>query len=244
MTAGFGFPPSEEFFEVLKTNNLSRVILQVRLTYKKAQSKGTKGRSTDIRTRPAQNNYMNAPIEPYANPNNYYDMDAAQDDFNPSSNSNTPSSSTLSSLRFNLNENSNASILVYKLRSGYTVTTQRQLCRELDKEPNLWRCSKKPISRGTSRLNIQVRDLLNEPDRTLHSGRPNQSSSIANAGLPRGVWWRRLLLGEYKELFILSPESSSSVGTASTGRLGGSGNTSGNASPDEDVGRVDRTWRA
>lgn len=189
---------------------------------------------------------MDAPTGPYPN-SNHYNMDGTQDDFNPSSNSNTPSSSTVSSLRFNLDENSTAPILVYKLRSGYTVTTQHQLCRDLDKETNRWRCSKKPISRGTSRLDIQVRDLLNEPDRTLHAGRPNQTDSIANAGLPRSVWWKRLLFGEFKELFILSPDSSSNIGTASTGHLGGSvsnsGNTSGDASPDEDVDGV-RTWRA
>ena len=187
---------------------------------------------------------MAAPVDAHPNPNNHFMMDSAPDDINTGSNYNTPSTSSLSSRRFDLDENSNASILVYKLRSGYTVTTQSQLCRDLDSEPNRWRCSKKPISRGTSRLNIQVKDLLNEPDRSIHADRPNQTSNIANVGLPRGIWWRRLLLGQFAELYIVSPESSSSVGSGSTRALGDSLESSEHTSPEEDIGRVDRTWRA
>ena len=175
---------------------------------------------------------------------------------------NFPSSSTTSSQssrRFNLDEQSSRSILVYKMRSGYEISSQKELCRELDKGtepfPHLlcrtksqplqktlstihthsttssassdpvpanvsanassstlsdprWRCSRKHIDRGVSRLEIKTCDLWNEPERTAYCRYPNAKSNIASVGLPRGVYWRRMLFGHFQDLYILSPESS------------------------------------
>lgn len=154
-------------------------------------------------------------------------------------NSNTTSSSTLSSHRFNISPTSHSPILVYKLRSGYTITTESALAHDLDAEPSRWRCSRKPIGRGMSRLHIQVRDTLVEPERSLAEGMPNQTNSVASLGLPTGVWWRRMLLGQFKELYIVSPESSSSVGTSSgeSQMLDGSGQSS----PEDELARS-QSW--
>ncbi|KAI9727296.1 MAG: hypothetical protein M1828_006915 [Chrysothrix sp. TS-e1954] len=174
---------------------------------------------------------------------------------------NLPSSSTTSSQssrRFNLNEDSDRAILVYKLRSGYEISSQKELCRELDKgtepfpnmlcrtrstplasKPSLshssstssepaanevtrvatdprWRCSKKAIGRGTSRLDIKTCDLWTEPERTAYHRFPNAKSSVASVGLPRGVYWRRMFFGHFQDLYILSPESSPSSSVAAS----------------------------
>ena len=55
---------------------------------------------------------------------------------------------------------------------------------------------------------MRTEDLYNEPERSHYSKYPNMKNCLASIGLPRGVYWKRMLLGGYKELFILSPESS------------------------------------
>lgn len=93
-----------------------------------------------------------------------------------------------------------------------TITTPQELCQKLDTEANTtgqrYRCSRIKIPRGNSRVEVKVRDTFEEPEKERYSHYFNQDSSIANIGLPRSVWWRRVLFGEFKELVIISPESS------------------------------------
>ncbi|KAB8345981.1 hypothetical protein FH972_023033 [Carpinus fangiana] len=124
-------------------------------------------------------------------------------------------SSSYSAHRFDLNERSTSPILVYKMRSGYEISSQERLVKELDAAsgPNAphWRCAKKPIPRGTSRVEVQTRDLFSDREKTLYKDYPNQGNALASCAIPRNVFWRRLLLGEFKDMYILSPDSSPDV---------------------------------
>jgi hypothetical protein len=143
-------------------------------------------------------------------------------------------SSKASSL-FDLDENSNKSILVYKYRSGakgLESTTERALCTELDKHPNLpfMRVTKKPIPRGASRMDIHQEDLYLPEERDLYADKISPKSSVANVGLPTMAKWKHMVMGSYDDLYIVfqthtptpessknnSPESSQHVSPAAT----------------------------
>lgn len=141
----------------------------------------------------------------------------------PSIPSHTSTSTSTSSQKYNLPETSTAQILVYKHRSGpLYLTTPRDLCRTLDKEspPNspVYRCSRIPIPRGASRVDVLQRDLFNEPEKSQYAKYPNQSDSIASVRLPSRVYWGRLLFGEFEELYILSPDRSAGSSPRGSGR--------------------------
>lgn len=127
-------------------------------------------------------------------------------------------SSKASSL-FDLDENCNKSILVYKYRSGakrLDIQTERDLCAELDKDPSLpfLRVTKKSIPRGNSRLEILNEDLLSPEEREQYAEKPTLKASVANVGLPTLARWKHMILGSYDDLYIVSrlhtpsPESS------------------------------------
>lgn len=61
---------------------------------------------------------------------------------------------------------------------------------------------------GVSRLDVRQEDLYTEPERSKYSTYPNMRNCLASIGIPRGVFWKRMLLGGYKEMYIVSPESS------------------------------------
>ncbi|KAI4635589.1 uncharacterized protein J4E87_000542 [Alternaria ethzedia] len=127
-------------------------------------------------------------------------------------------SSKASSL-FDLDQNGEKSILVYKYRSGakgLEVKTERDLCTELDQDPSLpfIRVTKKPIPRGNSRLDILNEDLLAPSEREKYAEKPTLKASVANVGLPTLAKWKHMILGSYDDLYIvsrshtLSPEAS------------------------------------
>lgn len=78
-----------------------------------------------------------------------------------------------------------------------------------DPAPQRYRCARKPIPRGASRIDISARDALPPPARQVadERGLPSSTLALANVGLPRRVYWRRLLLGQFQELYILSAET-------------------------------------
>ncbi|CAA9959129.1 hypothetical protein CFE70_002648 [Pyrenophora teres f. teres 0-1] len=144
------------------------------------------------------------------------------------------SSSKASSL-FSLNADSKKSILVYRYRSGakgLEVKTERDLCAELDQDPNLAfvRVARKPIPRGNSRLDILNEDLLSPSEREMYGEKPTLKASVANVGLPTMARWKHMILGSYEDLYIVSrlhtpspessknnsPESSQHVSPAAT----------------------------
>ncbi|PSN64465.1 hypothetical protein BS50DRAFT_575910 [Corynespora cassiicola Philippines] len=127
-------------------------------------------------------------------------------------------SSKASSL-FGLDEEDKTNILVYKYRSGckaLDVTTQQELCKNLDSDPNLafTRVTKKKIPRGNSRLEIHTEDILMPEDLQRYADKPTLKASLANVGLPSSAYWKRLLFNSFPELYIVSrsptptPESS------------------------------------
>lgn len=165
---------------------------------------------------------------------------------------NSQESNASSAVRFDLDDHDTHDILVYTVRGGYRITSQRDLCKDLDKglrcpvaiaisvtqsltatnaDQRSLRCSRKPIGRGASRVEVQVRDLFNEPERSQHADYPNQRSSIASVGLPTGVYWRRLFFNHFKDLYIVSPN-----GTPTT-----SAGTSNRDSPEEGTS-PSNTW--
>jgi hypothetical protein len=141
-------------------------------------------------------------------------------------------SSLRSAERFGLDENDRADILVYKYREGLEKSSQEKLCQDLDKGmcsplslrllckkyrsglPNVWRiepryrCSKIRIPRGNSRVEVRHGDLYPERERSKVIDKPNYKSNVASIGLPFGVRVKRLLFDQYKDLYIVSPDSS------------------------------------
>ena len=164
------------------------------------------------------------------------------------------SESSKASTLFDLDENSSKPILVYKFRSGakgLEVKTERDLCSELDNgkctrlrlvklarsdsnnpDPSLpfLRVTRKPIPRGNSRLDILNEDLLAPSEREKYAEKPTLKASVANVGLPTLARWKRMILGSYDDLYIVSrshtpspeasknnsPESSQHVSPAAT----------------------------
>ncbi|OCL11508.1 hypothetical protein AOQ84DRAFT_286974 [Glonium stellatum] len=149
--------------------------------------------------------------------------------------SDSTNSSSSSSRRFGLDEDDRSSILVYRYRSGSSgleISSQHDLCKCLDADPNLanLRVAKKKIPRGDSRVEVRTEDLFPEEDRKKYSNYPTLKSSLANVGLPSGAYWKRLVFNSFPELYIVSrsimpspesstnssPESSQHVSPSST----------------------------
>jgi hypothetical protein len=69
------------------------------------------------------------------------------------------------------------------------------------------RCSKLQIPWGDSSIEVRHGDLYPEPQRELFKEFPNMKLSLSSIRLPRSVYWKRIL-GQFKNLYIISPESS------------------------------------
>ncbi|KAF2711329.1 hypothetical protein K504DRAFT_475211 [Pleomassaria siparia CBS 279.74] len=125
-------------------------------------------------------------------------------------NSTSTGSSSSSASLFSLDEDDRSSILVYRYRSGskaLEVSSQHQLCQELDEEPEILpylRVTKKPIPRGNSRLEVHAEDLMNPQDLQKFGEKPTLKASLANVGLPSTAYWKRLLFNSFPELYIVS----------------------------------------
>lgn len=92
------------------------------------------------------------------------------------------------------------------------------------------RVTRKPIPRGNSRLDILNEDLLAPSEREKYAEKPTLKASVANVGLPTLARWKRMILGSYDDLYIVSrshtpspeasknnsPESSQHVSPAAT----------------------------
>lgn len=134
------------------------------------------------------------------------------------------SSSSISSQRFNLNPSDTSDILVYKVREGCKICSQKELCHTLDQgmsgaqasslpaadgkaDPMGFRCSTVPIPKGRSRIHIQNKDLWSPSERAKWSDMPSARLSIASVGLPRMVYIRRMM-GHFQTLYIVSPDHS------------------------------------
>jgi hypothetical protein len=151
------------------------------------------------------------------------------------SKSTSGSTSSKASSLFGLDEDDTSNILVYRYRSGrkaLEVSSQHDLCKELDSEPDLpfIRVTKKKIPRGNSRVDVRAEDLLMPEDLAKYGDKPTLKSSLANVGLPSSAYWKRLLFNSYTDLYIVSrsvtpspqssannsPESSQHVSPSST----------------------------
>ncbi|KAF2487152.1 hypothetical protein BDY17DRAFT_319714 [Neohortaea acidophila] len=117
------------------------------------------------------------------------------------------SSSSSSAERYALNEADTTPILLYKYRGGLDTSTQKELCAYLDKNESL-RATRKHIPRWTSYVDIQRHDLYLPTEKNLYASYPNYNSNLASVKVPALAYWSRLLLGNYQDLFIVSPESS------------------------------------
>ncbi|CAK4033161.1 Hypothetical predicted protein [Lecanosticta acicola] len=120
----------------------------------------------------------------------------------------THSSSTSSSAeRYGLMEDDNRPILLYKYRGGLQTSSQKDLCAWLDKDEKL-RVTKKQIPRMSSYVDVKRHDLYLPEEKDMYCELPNYDSSLASIKLPSQVYWSRLFLGSYDNLYIVSPESS------------------------------------
>ena len=62
---------------------------------------------------------------------------------------------------------------------------------------------------------------------------PNQTSSIASIGLSPGMYLRRLFLGQFNQLYIVSPNSSKSLASSQGSSAFDSQGSSGENSPED-----------
>ncbi|RMZ10452.1 hypothetical protein D0860_03819 [Hortaea werneckii] len=171
------------------------------------------------------------------------------------SNSTVSSSTSSSAERYRLDEFDTKPILLYKYRGQLQTSSQKDLCAWLDKgklpspppPPNIFhtasphqdptpsltpapsdeklRCTKKPLPRGTSYLDIKRHDLYLPDEKEIYSHYPNYDSSLAAIKVPTLPYWSRIFLGNYDELYIVSPESSpaSSMADSESRKTGGGG---------------------
>ncbi|KAI7153447.1 hypothetical protein KC349_g8347 [Hortaea werneckii] len=121
--------------------------------------------------------------------------------------SNSTVSSSSSAERYRLDEFDTKPILLYKYRGKLQTSSQKDLCAWLDKDEKL-RCTKKPLPRGTSYIDIKRHDLYLPSEKDIYSGYPNYDSSLAAIKVPSLPYWSRIFWGNYDELYIVSPESS------------------------------------
>jgi hypothetical protein len=121
-------------------------------------------------------------------------------------NTQSTNSSLSSSERFGLNMRDKRSILVYRHPTALTTSSESDLCKELDKDPNL-RVNKVPIPWGNSHVELQQRDLFPPEDRESLKQWPTMKLNLANITLPRSFQFKRML-NLYKDLYVVSPERS------------------------------------
>ena len=69
------------------------------------------------------------------------------------------------------------------------------------------RCSRLPIPRGRSRVDVRQEDLYSEDERQRWASLPNAQNNLASVVLKRGWYFARLLKGTYKDMYILSEET-------------------------------------
>jgi len=123
----------------------------------------------------------------------------------------SPTTSTGSSLgsssRMSLNEADHSPIVVYHHKHGIYLSSQHDLRQKLEKDRSL-RVSKKPIPWGNSTMEVQQGDLFPERDRPSFEAWPNMRASLSAVRLPRAVAWKRLLLGRFRDMYIVSPDAS------------------------------------
>ena len=77
-----------------------------------------------------------------------------------------------------------------------------------------YRVTRKPIPRLTSYINIKRHDLYLPSERELYADFPNYNSDLASIKIPSLAYWSRLFMGNYQDLYIVSPESSPSSSQA------------------------------
>ena len=142
--------------------------------------------------------------------------------------SDSSSSSSLSAEKYRLDEFDESPILLYRYRGDLQTSSQKELCAELDKgapcskqrpayesfpctnglvDESL-RVTKKPIPRYTSYVDVKRRDLYLPWEQDEYAKFPNFDSNLASVKVPSSAYWSRLILGNYSDLYIVSPESS------------------------------------
>lgn len=179
----------------------------------------------------------------------------------------THTSSSSASEKYRLDEFDEAPILLYKYRGGLQTSSQKDLCKWLDKgmfsrkrmsthnafdgttqpseaylhddprglrgtapqrdtinnantqtvdnNSDRHRVTTKPIPRMTSFVDVLRCDLYLPEEKDTYTTYPNFASSLASVKIPRIPYWSRMFLGNYDQLYIVSPEGSPTSSQAS-----------------------------
>jgi hypothetical protein len=104
--------------------------------------------------------------------------------------------------------------------------------------------AKKPIPWGNSSMEVQQGDLFPERERASYERWPSMRASLAAVSLPRPVRWKRMLLGRFRDMYIISPdgspqsspEASQNVSPQDTFRRGGTEASEGTAEGEAQAG--------
>ncbi|WPH00547.1 Hypothetical protein R9X50_00337600 [Acrodontium crateriforme] len=119
----------------------------------------------------------------------------------------THSSTSSSAERYSLDEFDEAPILLYKYRGKLRTSSQKELCSILDKNESL-RVTKKHIPRGQSYVDVKRHDLFLDAEKESYAEYPNYDSSLASIKIPSLAYWSHMFFGNYEDLYIVSPETS------------------------------------
>lgn len=141
--------------------------------------------------------------------------------------------SSSSAEKYRLDEFDSRPILLYKYRGRLQTSSQKDLCKWLDKgrpqtpstspgnaadiltfTDEKLRVTKKPIPRYCSYVDVKRHDLYMPEEKNRYSEFPNFDSSLASIKVPSLAYWSRMFFGGYDELYIVSPESSPSSSVA------------------------------
>ena len=148
----------------------------------------------------------------------------------------THTSSSSASEKYRLDEFDEAPILIYKYRGGLQTSSQKDLCKWLDKGKlahsvvygkcdadlrivdgnfDKHRVTTKPIPRMTSFVDVRRCDLYMSEEKDNYTRYPNFGCSLASVKIPRIPYWSRMIFGNYDQLYIVSTESSPNASQAS-----------------------------
>ncbi|EGP86407.1 unnamed protein product [Zymoseptoria tritici ST99CH_1A5] len=126
------------------------------------------------------------------------------------------STSSASAERYQLDQEDTNPILLYTYRGKLETSSQKDLCARLDKDEKL-RATRKQIPRATSYLDVRRHDLYLPDEKQQYADLPNYDSSLASVKIPSLAYWSRMILGNYQDLFIVSPETTPTSSVADDG---------------------------
>lgn len=96
--------------------------------------------------------------------------------------------------------------------TGHYSTTSYRTYTDFSLAPDeSLRVTKKLIPRGQSYVDVKRHDLYLDAEKESYAEYPNYDSSLASIKIPSLAYWSHMFFGNYEELYIVSPETSTNA---------------------------------